>query len=605
MSPTHPADARHKLFDPERGILPALKRLHATPSREACHVAIAAGAGLLEDLFGFSILLAAEAAELGHGPTIVWRSADDIPDADVAAWLRRARAQAGRALAFGGAACGVAATGGPERNAPLVLLIADGVQLPQALEAAMADLAEFSARHLHHLNREEEMRRRLGRCDDGAHDAALLRAHADLTWEAGEDGVLHVTEIFHGRRELARKMEGQKLSDIAPSARNLRQPLRAQRITLPGESGSLFLTACPDPRDPEKRPLRGTVAEWQAQADSQALVDARMLENVVAARQREEQLRRETEVMMLGLRVLLSDIPFREKLEQLARHLTGAIGCDEPRLILVRPGDKPRLVMPENASLEARALTAIEPLEGASPIRLLADGDGALRRLRASLDLPAGDILAVTLPAVGEHYHLLCRTRRSFTQSDYGVTERIALLLRQALLIQEDQKHMIHTAKLSALGQMSTGIAHELRQPLNAMSIAAQNIDLLAEMDKLSPILLKEKTDRILAQVERASKIMDRMRRFGRKTAGDHKPASLAAMARSARSLMDAVIMGAGVNFEIEVPDDLMVMADELEIEQVLVNLIQNAADALAGRPERPYPLLVIRRSGGSRRACG
>jgi C4-dicarboxylate-specific signal transduction histidine kinase len=131
---------------------------------------------------------------------------------------------------------------------------------------------------------------------------------------------------------------------------------------------------------------------------------------------------------------------------------------------------------------------------------------------------------------------------------------------------------------------MSTGIAHELRQPLNAMSIAAQNIDLMLEMDKLSPITLREKTGRILAQIERASKIMDRMRRFGRKTAGEHKPVALTTMAHSARSLMDAVITGAGVAFEIAIPDDLMVMAEELEIEQVLVNLIQNAADALGER---------------------
>src|SRR5262249_57601102 len=111
---------------------------------EAWQGGMVGGGGLVEDLFGFSILLAAEAAELGHGPAIVWRSADDIAEADVIAWLRRARAQAGRASAFGSAASGVAAAGGPDRNAPLVLLIADGVLLPPALGAAMARLAEFA-----------------------------------------------------------------------------------------------------------------------------------------------------------------------------------------------------------------------------------------------------------------------------------------------------------------------------------------------------------------------------------------------------------------------------------------------------------------------------
>ena len=584
MSPIRPVDARQnrggRALQPGRGVLPALHLISGTATREACHAAILGAASLLEELFGISMLLAAEAAELGHGPVMVWRSADNFANADIAAWLTRARA--GHALAFRHEAAGVVAAGGPERDAPNILLIADCLLLPPELEIAMRDVAEFSARHLYRLNREEEMRRRLGADRGAAQDAMLLRAHADLAWEAGADGILHVTEIFRDRRDLARKLEGLKLADLAPGLSNLERPLRAKPITLDGELAPLFLTACPDPAG--KFPLRGVVAQLETQLETEPAVAALMLAGVVAARQREEQLRSEAEGMLLGLRVLLSDAPFREKLRQLARQLTSAIGCDEARLILVRPGDMPRLVMPDDETLGPRALAIIERLEDSAAMRLLTDGDGDVRRLRALLRLPPGDILAINLPASGEHYHLLCRARRGLTQSDYGVTERISLLLRQALLIQEDQKQMIHAAKLSALGQMSTGIAHELRQPLNAMSIAVQNIDLLVEMDKLSPITLKEKTGKILAQIDRASKIMDRMRRFGRKTAGDYKPVGLAAMARSARSLMDAVIAGAGIQFEIAVPDDLTVMAEELEIEQVLVNLIQNAADALSDR---------------------
>ena len=583
MSPTLPADARpaRDMLMPGRGVVPGLHRISAAATRADCHAAIALSACLLEDLFGIPILLAAEWVEFGKGPTIVWRSAadPDFRDNDLAAWLVRARAQAGRAHACDGNAAGLVAAGGPTRDAPLVALIADIGLLPPELELAMRDVAEFSARRLHDLNREEMHRRR--RADlDGTQDAALLRATADLAWEAGADGVLHVTEIFHGRRDLARRVEGRKLADLAPG----QSGLSGRRVMFSDEGRALLLAVSRDLHPGGGFPLRGTLVELEAGASPPPLLEARLLESVVAARQREEQLRRETEVMLQGLRVLLSEAPFREKLKQLARHLAAAIGCDEVRLILVRPGDKPRLVVPEDDVLEAKALAALERLEGTAAIRLLPDQDSNVRRLRAALGLPPGGLLAIDLPSVGEHYHLLCRAKRGLNQNDYGVTERMSLLLKQAFLIQEDQKQMIHAAKLSALGQMSTGIAHELRQPLNAMSIAAQNIDLLIEMDKLSPIVLREKTGRILAQIERASKIMDRMRRFGRKTAGDHKEVSLAAMVRSARSLMDAVIIGAGIGFEIAVPDGLMVMADELEIEQVLVNLIQNAADALSER---------------------
>src|SRR5262249_26511537 len=157
----------------------------------------------------------------------------------IAAWLARARA--GQPLAFRAEAAGLMAAGGPERDAPRVLLIADCVLLPPALETAMRDVAEFSARHLYRLNREEEMRRRLRSDRDAARDTVLLRAHTELAWRADADGVLHVTEVFHGRRDLARKLEGLKLLDLAPELSNLEKPLRAKRILLAGELAPLFL----------------------------------------------------------------------------------------------------------------------------------------------------------------------------------------------------------------------------------------------------------------------------------------------------------------------------------------------------------------------------
>ena len=587
MSPILPVEPRPERMasKPGRGILPGLHLIQSTTTRQDCHAAIARSAELLEDLFGFTILLAAEVLNWAGTPRIVWKSAPGaLADREVIDWLGRVRP--GRTLAFGAGATGLAA-GESESGAPLVLLLADGALLPPDLEIAMRDIAEFSARHLLHLNREEEMRRR--QPGAGSKEAALLRALAELSWEAGPDGVLRVTEVFHDRRDLARRLEGSKLEDIAPSLIPIAEASKGRmhrscRIALPGESAHLLLAACVDPSDDGGPALRGTVAVLDDAFEASPMLEARLLESVVMARQREEQFRRETEVMMLGLRALLSDVPFREKLAQLVRQLTGAIGGDEARLVLTRPGDKPRLIVPESAPLDPRAFAVLDGPVGFSPIRLLTEEGIDLRRLRTALGLPHGDVLAIDLPSTGEHYHLICRTRRGLSQNDYSLVERMSLLLRQAMLIQDDQKQMIHAAKLSALGQMSTGIAHELRQPLNAMSIAAQNIDLMVEMDNISPIMLREKTGRILAQVERASKIMDRMRRFGRKTAGDHKPINLATMARSARSMMDAVITGAGISFEIAVPDAVTVMADELEIEQVLVNLIQNAIDALTDR---------------------
>lgn len=559
-------------------------------SPRACHTALTQAARLLEDAFGFSILMV---AEIAPGPAIIWQSDGPLRENGPAlrAWLQRAGHCPGRCLAFGDAAAGILMTGaGP--GTPMIALIADAIILPPKLEAAMRDVAEFSARHLHHLRTDEENMRRRQRLDaEGARDAALVRASADLVWEAGGDGVIHVTHIFHDRRDLARLFEGRALRDIPAGALDLQrsaekgQILRSQRIILPGLDEPLFLTACPSPGASAPFPLRGTIATAPHHAAERLAVDTHTLETILASRHREEQLRRETETMMLGLRVLLGDASFREKLEQLALHLANAIDCDDVRLILFRAGEKPRLVLPEALPVKSAVLQQIETLGQTRLLTLLPAIDPSNAHLREGLAMRDGDLVLIALPSTVERYYLFCRARRSLGPDDHGVAERISLLLQQALLLQTDQKQMIHTAKLSALGQMSTGIAHELRQPLNAISIAAQNIDLMVELGKAGPELLKEKTERILGQIDRACKVMDRMRRFGRKTAGEHKPAALAAIARSARSLMDPLILSSGIAIDVDIPDDLRAVVDELEIEQVLVNLIQNAADAQSGRP--------------------
>jgi hypothetical protein len=199
MSSTHQADApaRGGAFAPDRGIVPGLHLILSATTRTACHSAIAQTVTLLEDLFGLSILLAAEAAEFNHGPVIVWKRAgiETFADTDVViAWLKRAQTCPGRTLAFGAAASGLMAAGATESAAPQILLVADSASLPAELETAMRDMAEFSARHLFHLNREEEMHRRLRRdVTEGAQHEALLRAQAELSWQAGADDILHVT----------------------------------------------------------------------------------------------------------------------------------------------------------------------------------------------------------------------------------------------------------------------------------------------------------------------------------------------------------------------------------------------------------------------------
>ncbi|HVV27825.1 MAG TPA: ATP-binding protein [Rhizomicrobium sp.] len=414
----------------------------------------------------------------------------------------------------------------------------------------------------------------------------------DLVWEAYADGIVHIT---HGRAsDLGRRLDGRSLGDFTAGDTDMHalaaqgRILRARRVTVAGIAEPLLLDAYPVRQSSTGKPegpcLRGIISAADMQP---AVAEVQALTASAEARRREEKLRQETEIMMLGLRLLLSDLPRHEKLAQLAQSLAGAIGASDARMLRVRPGERPKLILPSAGPLaDAWALMPILAESDARAIATFPPGSRDNIFLRSVLQMGLGDIALMALPARAERYYLFCRTRRALEPDEIGLAERLSLLMQQALLLQDDQNRMIHAAKMSALGQMSTSIAHELRQPLNTISMAAQNIALLAESGQTDPETMRGKSARILSQVERACKVMDRMRRFGRSTTGDLKPVMLSDIAHGAQSLMGEAMEKAGIAMEVSIAGGISVMADELGIEQVLVNLIQNGADAI-GRGRR------------------
>jgi len=578
--------------DTEMGFLGGLSGILYAESIETCHEAIKTVSETLQSLFGFPLLVAAELTKSPTGPSILWQAGISLLNhgSTLEAWFEYAHQHPDRCLSFGSSATGIVSPGSREEGAPWIALVADGIDLPYEMEAAMGQVASVASRHLHHLRQTIEKTRKRQRFDlDEAVYATLLRVSVDLLWEAGADGVIRVTHVFHGKTALGRIIDKCTLQDMSIGQESVYalicegRSLRSQRVSLPGHSEALFLTACPTAGEAWPFPVRGTLCDDAGATSDRLALDACTLETIIQARRREEQLRRETEATTMGLRVLLGDLSFHDKILQLAAYMTDAISCDDIRVVHVRPGEKPRLMMADDTPFTAasEALEQITTLSQGRSVTVLPAGGDTNALVRSILGMREGDSILIALSGFSEQYHIFCRTRVRLGGDAQALAERFCLLLQQAILLQDDQKQMIHTAKLSALGQMSTSIAHELRQPLNTISIAAQNIEIMIDDNKISSELLKERTTRILAQVDRACRVMDRMRRFGRKTIGDHRVVLLAGIVYSARSLMDNTAGEAGVLVEVVVPDDIKVIADELEIEQVLVNLIQNAVDAL------------------------
>ena len=144
---------------------------------------------------------------------------------------------------------------------------------------------------------------------------------------------------------------------------------------------------------------------------------------------------------------------------------------------------------------------------------------------------------------------------------------------------------LVQAAKLATLGEMSTGMAHELNQPLNVISLAASNLRFSLEQAS-SPGSENRlaKLDRIDSAVRRAAGIIDHMRAYGRLSGEGLSPIELGAVVAGASDLMSEQLKLANITLINQFPDgDFKVMGNSIQLEQVLINLINNAKDAISG----------------------
>ena len=152
------------------------------------------------------------------------------------------------------------------------------------------------------------------------------------------------------------------------------------------------------------------------------------------------------------------------------------------------------------------------------------------------------------------------------------------------------QAQVIHASKLATLGEMATSVAHELNQPLNVIRMASGNLLRKIAAETLSDEILKSKLERIQSQTERAAAIIDHMRIFGRKTPEKGKSIKPTLVVQSALDLVGEQLRLA----EIEVltdftgyDDNAEVSAHLVQLEQVIINLLTNARDAILDRGTR------------------
>ena len=185
-----------------------------------------------------------------------------------------------------------------------------------------------------------------------------------------------------------------------------------------------------------------------------------------------------------------------------------------------------------------------------------------------------------------------------FTGFIRDLTERQATQRR----LHDLQAELAHVARVTAMGTLATALAHELNQPLTAIANYVETArDLLHEPTNELLAVVREALDECAAQSVRAGQIVRRLRDYISRGEIDRKPESLNQLVSEANVL---AMIGAGTRgIEIEVqldPTSDKVLVDRIQIQQVILNLVRNALEAMDDSPVRRVQISSRREKGGS-----
>ncbi len=169
----------------------------------------------------------------------------------------------------------------------------------------------------------------------------------------------------------------------------------------------------------------------------------------------------------------------------------------------------------------------------------------------------------------------------------------------------EHQLQLFHVARLSTLGEMASGIAHELNQPLTVINNYSRAcIRMLGSKDKSAEGKLKEGQstedqcaevmEKISKQAERAGAVIKQIRHFVNKDLPDKKPVKVSQMLNVVLELTHMEIERRQVDLHLDIDESVnWVLAQDTQIEQVMINLVRNAVEAMEDIPEEQRNLII------------
>lgn len=165
------------------------------------------------------------------------------------------------------------------------------------------------------------------------------------------------------------------------------------------------------------------------------------------------------------------------------------------------------------------------------------------------------------------------------------LTQEISERARAQERLSDAREELAKANRLATLGQVTAGVAHEINQPLAAIRTYAENAGAL--LKRRDGEAAAGALDKVVALTERIGTITETLRGFARRGNGALEPVVLSEAIAGALMILDAPLRQAGITPLVEaVPGELKVMGRRVELEQVLVNLMRNAIEALGAVPQ-------------------